>query len=68
MANFSKDKSMIEAFKKGKDIHANTASKVFAVPLEEVDPDMRRKAKEVNFGIIYGMSAFGLSKLKHFPE
>ena len=62
MANFSKDKSMIEAFKKGKDIHANTASKVFAVPLEEVDPDMRRKAKEVNFGIIYGMSAFGLSQ------
>ena len=62
MANFSKDKSMIEAFKKGKDIHANTASKVFGVPLKEVDPDMRRKAKEVNFGIIYGMSAFGLSQ------
>tara|TARA_B100000212_G_scaffold327704_1_gene291234 strand:- start:227 stop:1402 length:1176 start_codon:yes stop_codon:yes gene_type:complete len=62
MANFSKDKSMIEAFKKGKDIHANTASKIFGVPLEEVDPDMRRKAKEVNFGIIYGMSAFGLSQ------
>ena len=62
MANFSKDKSMIEAFKKGKDIHANTASKVFGVPLEGVDPDMRRKAKEVNFGIIYGMSAFGLSQ------
>ena len=62
MANFSKDKSMIEAFKRGKDIHANTASKVFGVPLEKVDPDMRRKAKEVNFGIIYGMSAFGLSQ------
>ncbi len=62
MANFSKDKSMIEAFKKGKDIHANTASKVFNVSLEEVDLDMRRKAKEVNFGIIYGMSAFGLSQ------
>ena len=62
MATFSKDKSMIEAFKNGKDIHANTASKVFGVPLEEVDPDMRRKAKEVNFGIIYGMSAFGLSQ------
>ncbi|MDA7855174.1 DNA polymerase, partial [Cyclobacteriaceae bacterium] len=46
----------------GKDIHATTASKVFGVPLEQVDTDMRRKAKEVNFGIIYGMSAFGLSQ------
>ena len=62
MASFSKDKSMMEAFRLGKDIHATTASKVFGVPLEQVDTDMRRKAKEVNFGIIYGMSAFGLSQ------
>ncbi|MEQ8237882.1 MAG: DNA polymerase I [Cyclobacteriaceae bacterium] len=62
MASFSKDESMIEAFKKGVDIHSNTASKVFKVPLEEVDSSMRRKAKEVNFGIIYGISAFGLSQ------
>jgi DNA polymerase-1 len=52
----------MEAFRLGKDIHANTASKVFGVPLDQVDTDMRRKAKEVNFGIIYGMSAFGLSQ------
>jgi DNA polymerase-1 len=53
---------MMEAFKNGRDIHATTASKVFGVPLEEVDRDMRRKAKEVNFGLIYGISAFGLAQ------
>lgn len=53
---------MIEAFKSGRDIHSTTASKVFNVPLEEVDRDMRRKAKEVNFGLIYGISAFGLAQ------
>jgi DNA polymerase-1 len=62
MASFSKDESMIEAFENGVDIHANTASKVFSVPLEEVNSDMRRKAKMVNFGIIYGISAFGLAQ------
>ena len=62
MAAFSGDESMIQAFKEGKDIHANTASKVFKVPLDEVDPNMRRKAKEVNFGIIYGISGFGLAQ------
>ena len=62
MAAFSQDESMIGAFKAGRDIHANTASKVFKVSVEEVDPGMRRKAKEVNFGIIYGISAFGLSQ------
>lgn len=62
MAAFSQDESMIQAFKEGRDIHATTASKVFKVPLESVDPGMRRKAKEVNFGIIYGISAFGLSQ------
>ncbi|MEM9325552.1 MAG: DNA polymerase I [Bacteroidota bacterium] len=68
MAAFSGDDSMIGAFKEGRDIHANTASKVFKVPLEEVDPNMRRKAKEVNFGIIYGISAFGLSQNLNIPR
>lgn len=62
MASFSEDQSMMQAFTDGKDIHSNTASKVFKVALDQVDPDMRRKAKEVNFGIIYGMSAYGLSQ------
>ncbi|RED94064.1 DNA polymerase I [Marinoscillum furvescens] len=62
MAAFSGDESMTEAFKNGVDIHANTASKVFKVALDDVEPNMRRKAKEVNFGIIYGISAFGLSQ------
>ena len=62
MAAFSEDKAMIEAFKSGRDIHATTAAKVFGVALDDVDPGMRRKAKEVNFGIIYGISAFGLAQ------
>lgn len=62
MAAFSQDEAMMEAFKNGRDIHATTAAKVFGVALEDVDPGMRRKAKEVNFGIIYGISAFGLAQ------
>ncbi|HEX8350106.1 MAG TPA: DNA polymerase I, partial [Hymenobacter sp.] len=62
MADFSKDATMIEAFRQGIDIHASTASKVFHVPLNQVDSEMRRKAKTVNFGIIYGISAFGLAQ------
>jgi DNA polymerase I len=62
MAAFSQDESMIEAFKNGRDIHATTAAKIFQVPLEDVTSDMRRKAKTANFGIIYGISAFGLSQ------
>src|SRR5690606_21915255 len=62
MASFSHDVSMIEAFKTGRDIHATTASKIFQVPLDEVSSDMRRKAKTANFGIIYGISAFGLAQ------
>ena len=61
IAEFSKDASMIEAFKNGIDIHTSTAAKVYGVPLELVTPEMRRNAKMVNFGIIYGVSAFGLS-------
>lgn len=62
LAHFSGCPALIDAYKRGEDIHAATASLVFGVPLGEVTPAMRRKAKSVNFGIIYGMSAFGLSK------
>lgn len=61
IAALSKEPKMIEAFKNGEDIHASTASKVFNVPLEEVTREQRSNAKTVNFGIIYGVSAFGLS-------
>ena len=62
MAEMSGDKNMVEAFQKGHDIHTATAAKVFDVPMEDVDREMRNKAKMVNFGIIYGISAFGLSQ------
>ncbi len=62
IAALSEDKNMIEAFRNGQDIHAATASKVFNVPLEEVTRDQRSSAKAVNFGIIYGQSAFGLAQ------
>ena len=68
MAAFAKDESMIEAFKNGRDIHAATASKIFKVLIEDVDDDMRRKAKTANFGIIYGISAFGLSQRLGIPR
>lgn len=61
IAALSEETTMIEAFKNGEDIHASTASKVFNVPLEEVTREQRGNAKTVNFGIIYGVSAFGLS-------
>ena len=62
IAELSGDKGMIAAFKSGEDIHATTASKVYGVILKEVTGDMRRNAKMVNFGIIYGISAFGLAE------
>ncbi|MFN0049371.1 MAG: DNA polymerase I, partial [Cytophagales bacterium] len=68
MAAFSKDESMINSFKNGIDIHSTTASKVFKVDLSEVNGDMRRKAKMVNFGIIYGISAFGLAQRLSIPR
>ncbi|MFC4722542.1 DNA polymerase I [Geojedonia litorea] len=61
IAALSEEETMIEAFKNGEDIHASTASKVFNVPLNEVSREQRSNAKTVNFGIIYGVSAFGLS-------
>lgn len=61
-ASFAKDSTMIEAFRNKRDIHTTTAAKVFKVDIENVTADMRRKAKEVNFGILYGSTAFGLSQ------
>jgi DNA polymerase-1 len=62
MAHLSKDKGLVSAFSSGKDIHSATAAEVFDVPLEDVSVNERRSAKAINFGLIYGMSAFGLSK------
>ena len=62
MAHFSQDPHMVEAFRSGQDIHAATAAKIFNVPIEQVTKDQRRQAKTANFGIIYGISAFGLAQ------
>jgi DNA polymerase-1 len=62
LAHMSGDEELIESYKEGKDIHAITASKVFHVPFEDVTREMRRNAKAVNFGIIYGISSFGLGQ------
>lgn len=68
MAHLSKDEGLLNAFSAGKDIHKATASEVFSVPLEEVSSDQRRSAKAINFGLIYGMSAFGLSRQLNIPR
>ena len=65
MAHLSGDAGLLEAFSRAEDIHRATAAEVFSVPLEEVDPEQRRSAKAINFGLIYGMSAFGLGKQLH---
>lgn len=62
LAHMSRDQNMIDAFLKGQDIHARTASEVFGIPLEQVTPLMRSRAKAVNFGIVYGISDFGLAR------
>ena len=68
IAALSNDENMCEAFLQGADIHAATASKVFGVPLDQVDKSMRSKAKAVNFGIIYGQGAFGLAQNLGIPR
>ena len=62
MAHLSGDSNMIEDFRSGYDIHAATAAKIYKKPIEEVTKDERRKAKVANFGIIYGISVFGLAE------
>ena len=62
MAHLSKDEGLLEAFNLGEDIHAKTASEVFDVSLSKITPDLRRNAKAINFGLIYGISAFGLGR------
>ena len=68
MAHLSGDKGLLDAFAHGKDIHKATAAEVFSVPLDEVTTEQRRSAKAINFGLIYGMSAFGLSKQLNIPR
>ncbi|NLI71140.1 MAG: DNA polymerase I [Bacteroidales bacterium] len=68
MAHLSGDKHMLEAFNSGHDIHAATAAKIFKVPMDKVTPDMRRQAKTANFGIIYGISTFGLAERLGIPR
>jgi DNA polymerase-1 len=62
MAHFSQDPHLVQAFLSGQDVHAATAAKIFNIPIEEVSKDQRRQAKTANFGIIYGISAFGLAQ------
>src|SRR5690606_24559780 len=68
LAHFSDDTELVKAFREGQDIHAFVASQVFGVPIEEVTPDQRRIAKTVNFGIVYGQTAFGLSRTLRIPR
>ena len=68
MAHLSCDSHLTGAFRDGIDVHAATASKIFGIPLEEVTPDQRRIAKTANFGIMYGISAFGLSERLRIPR
>lgn len=68
VADFSHDPTMVDAFKHDLDIHTITAAKIYHVPLEEVTSDQRRKAKTANFGILYGISAFGLSERLQIPR
>ncbi|HEC8347752.1 TPA: DNA polymerase I [Providencia rettgeri] len=68
MAHLSQDKGLLTAFAEGKDIHKATAAEVFGVPLEQVTSDQRRSAKAINFGLIYGMSAFGLARQLGIPR
>ncbi|MDT8009097.1 DNA polymerase I [Bacillus sp. Gnz1/3] len=68
MAHLSRDKGLLTAFAEGKDIHRATAAEVFGLPLETVTSEQRRSAKAINFGLIYGMSAFGLARQLNIPR
>ncbi|MEL7292201.1 MAG: DNA polymerase I [Pseudomonadota bacterium] len=68
MAHLSGDKALLEAFQQGKDIHAATAAEIIGVDIDQVTSEQRRRAKAVNFGLIYGMSAFGLAKQLGIPR
>lgn len=68
MAHLSRDKGLLSAFAAGKDIHRATAAEVFGIPLDSVTSEQRRSAKAINFGLIYGMSAFGLSRQLNIPR
>ena len=68
LAHMSGDENFIDAFKRGQDIHARTAAEVFGIPLDEVTPELRRHAKAVNFGIVYGISDFGLARNLHISR
>lgn len=68
IASLAKDRHMLEAFSHGYDIHAATAARIYHLPIEEVSKDQRRHAKSVNFGIVYGISAFGLSEQLGIPR
>ena len=68
MAHLSRDKGLLSAFAEGQDIHRATAAEVFGMPVESVSNDQRRSAKAINFGLIYGMSAFGLSRQLNIPR
>lgn len=66
MAHLSGDQALLDAFRDGKDIHAATAAEIIGVPIDQVSSEQRRRAKAVNFGLIYGMSAFGLANSSVF--
>lgn len=68
LAHMSGDENFIDAFKRGQDIHARTAAEVFGIPLDKVTPELRRHAKAVNFGIVYGISDFGLARNLHISR
>ncbi len=68
MAAFSHDEAMLDAFRQGRDIHTATAAKIFKLPIDQVDSEMRRRAKTANFGIIYGISGFGLAQRLNIPR
>jgi DNA polymerase-1 len=68
MAHLSRDRGLLSAFAEGQDIHRATAAEVFGMPLESVSNEQRRSAKAINFGLIYGMSAFGLSRQLNIPR